>query len=52
MNWRATTRRLLPYLIVAAAGFLLAYLFVFAFVFPAGVVPDDGRVPAVAGLDF
>ena len=52
VNWRAATRRLLPYLIVSAAGFLLAYLVVFAFVFPSGVVPDDGRVPAVAGLDF
>jgi serine/threonine-protein kinase len=52
VNWRAATRRLLPYLIVSAAGFLLAYVVVFAFVFPSGVVPDDGRVPAVTGLDF
>lgn len=52
VNWRASTRRLLPYLIVSATGFLLAYLVVFVFVFPSNVVPDDGRVPAVAGLDF
>ena len=52
MNWRATTRRLLPYLIVSAAGFLVAYLVVFAVVFPSGVVPDDGRVPAVVGLNW
>ena len=51
MNWRATTRRLLPYLVASAAGFLLAYLVVFAFVFPAGAAADDGRAPAVAGLD-
>ena len=52
MNWRATTRRLLPYLIVSAAGFLLAYLYVFVFVFPSRIVPDDGRVPSVVGFDF
>jgi serine/threonine-protein kinase len=52
VNWRATTRRLLPYLIVSAAGFLLAYLVVFFFVFPSRVVPDDGRVPTVVGLDY
>lgn len=52
MNWRAATRRLLPYLIVSAAGFLLAYLVVFVFVFPSRVVPDEGRVPAVVGFDY
>lgn len=51
MNWRATTRRLLPYVIVSAAGFLCAYLVVFFFVFPTRVVPDEGRVPAVIGLE-
>ena len=52
MNWRAATRRLLPYFVAGAAGFLLAYLVVFAFVFPSGVVADDGRVPSVTGLDY
>jgi serine/threonine-protein kinase len=52
VNWRASTRRLLPYLIVSAAGFLLAYLVVFVFVFPSRLVPDEGRVPAVVGFDY
>lgn len=52
MNWRATTRRLLPYLVVAAGGFLLAYLIVAFFIFPAGVVPDDAVVPNVTGMLF
>ena len=52
LNWRTATRRLLPYMIAAAAGFLLAYLVVFLFVFPDRVVPDDGSVPGVVGLDY
>ncbi len=52
MNWRATSRRLLPYALVAAGGFLLAYLFVAFFVFPPQIVPDDAKVPQVVGLLF
>jgi serine/threonine-protein kinase len=33
-------------------GFLLAYLIVAFFVFPAGVIPQDVRVPNVIGLSF
>jgi len=50
MRWRARTRRLLPYLLAAAAGFLFAYLLVFFFVFPTSLVPDDAKVPNVVGL--
>lgn len=50
LRWRALTRRLLPYAIVAVGGFLLAYLFVFFFVFPSDLVPTVGRVPNVVGL--
>lgn len=50
MNWRATSRRLLPYALVAAGGFLLAYLFVAFFVFPPQIIPDDVKVPQVVGL--
>lgn len=51
MSWRTRTRRLLPYLIVAAAGFLAAYLVVFFFVFPtSALVPNDATVPNVVGL--
>ena len=50
MNWRATSRRLLPYAVVAAGGFLLAYLIVAFVVFPPQLVPDDAKVPQVVGL--
>lgn len=52
MNWRATSRRLLPYALVAAGGFLLAYLVVAFFIFPPQLVPDDAKVPQVVGLLF
>ena len=50
MNWRATSRRLLPYALVAAGGFLLAYLFVAFAIFPPQIIPDDVKVPQVVGL--
>ena len=50
MNWRATSRRLLPYALVAAGGFLLAYLFVAFLIFPPQIIPDDAKVPQVVGL--
>jgi serine/threonine-protein kinase len=50
VNWRATSRRLLPYTLVAAGGFLLAYLFVAFVIFPPQIIPDDGKVPQVVGL--
>lgn len=52
MNWRASSRRLLPYALVAAAGFLLAYLVVAFLVFPPEIVPDDAKVPQVVGLMY
>jgi beta-lactam-binding protein with PASTA domain len=50
VNWRATSRRLLPYALVAAGGFLLAYLFVAFLIFPPQIIPDDAKVPQVVGL--
>ena len=50
MNWRATSRRLLPSALVAAGGFLLAYLLVAFVVFPPQIIPDDVKVPQVVGL--
>jgi serine/threonine-protein kinase len=52
MSVRAWPRRALPYLIVAVGGFLIAYLAIFLFAFPAEVVPDDGILPNVVGLTF
>ena len=52
MNWRTTTRRLLPYLITAAVGFLAAYLYVFFFVFPSDLLPNDAKVANVVGLTY
>lgn len=52
MTWRGGLRRLLPYVIALSSGFLLAYLVVAFFVFPAGVIPKDIRVPNVIGLGY
>ena len=50
MNWRASSRRLLPYVMVSAGGFLLAYLLVAFIVFPPQLLPDDAKIPQVVGL--
>jgi serine/threonine-protein kinase len=52
VNARALSKRAFPYLVVAAGGFLIAYLLLFFFAFPADVLPDDGRVPRVVGKSF
>lgn len=52
MSWRAASRRLFLYAVVAAGGFLLAYLFVAFVVFPPELVPDDAKVPQVVGLMY
>lgn len=52
MSWRPRARRLLPYLIASASGFLIAYLVVFFFIFPAGLIPDEAAVPDVTGLTY
>lgn len=52
MTWRGRLRRLLPYVVALGGGFLLAYLVVAFFVFPAGVIPQDIRVPNVIGLTY
>ncbi len=52
MTWRALPRRAFPYLIAAVGGFLIAYVAVFLFAFPAEVLPDDGILPNVVGKTF
>lgn len=52
MKWRAASRHLLLYFLVAAGGFLLAYLVVAFVVFPPEIVPDDAKVPQVVGLMY
>jgi eukaryotic-like serine/threonine-protein kinase len=52
VSWRAASRRLFLYAVVAAGGFLLAYLFVAFVVFPPELVPDDAKVPQVVGLMY
>lgn len=52
MNARALSKRAFPYLIVSVGGFLLAYVLLFLFAFPADVLPDDGRIPRVVGMSF
>jgi beta-lactam-binding protein with PASTA domain len=48
--WRTRARRVLPYLAVGGAGFLLAYLGVYFFVFPTRLVPNDRPIPDVVGM--
>lgn len=52
MSWRGATRRLVPYVVAMAGGFMLAYLVVAFVIFPSGVVPRDEEVPSVVGLLF
>ena len=52
MKARALPKRAFPYLIVSVGGFLIAYVLLFLFAFPADVLPDDGRVPRVVGKTF
>ena len=52
MSWRGRTRGAIPWLVALGGGFLLAYLIVAFFVFPAGVIPQDVRVPNVIGLPY
>lgn len=52
MNGRALGRRAFPYLLVSVFGFLLAYVLLFLFAFPAEVLPDDGKIPNVVGTQF
>jgi beta-lactam-binding protein with PASTA domain len=52
MNWRALPRRAFPYLIAMVGGFLISYVAVFLFAFPAEVLPDEGILPNVVGKTF
>lgn len=53
MNWRGSMRRAFAYLVVAVAGFMLAYLAAAFVVFPSGgVISEDSRIPAVTGLPY
>ena len=52
MNWRAAPRRAFPYLIALVGGFLISYVAVFLFAFPAEVLPDDGILPNVVGKTY
>jgi beta-lactam-binding protein with PASTA domain len=40
----------LPYAAAIIGGFLVAYLIVAFFIFPAGVIPGNAKVPNVTGL--
>lgn len=52
MSWRGGLRRMFPYVIALFGGFLLAYLIVAFFLFPAGVIPQDVKIPNVTGLSY
>jgi serine/threonine-protein kinase len=52
MSWRTSVRTSLVYLLAIIGGFAAAYLIVAFFVFPAGIIPKDVKVPNVSGLMF
>jgi beta-lactam-binding protein with PASTA domain len=49
---RGSARRSIPYLVAIISGFLLAYLIVAFFIFPAHLVTSDTKVPNVVGQPF
>jgi eukaryotic-like serine/threonine-protein kinase len=52
VRWRGRARQALPFVIAATAGFVLSYLIVAFFVFPATIIPSDRKVPNVVGMAF
>lgn len=52
MSWGGRFRRLLPYVLALVSGFGLAYLVVAFLIFPAGVIPQEVRMPNVIGLSY
>lgn len=52
MTLRGSARRSIPYLVAILSGFLLAYLIVAFFIFPAQLVTTDTKVPNVVGQTF
>ena len=52
MRWRGRARQALPYVIAATAGFVLSYLIVAFFVFPATIIQSDRKVPNVVGMAY
>ena len=52
MRWRSGARRAIPYVVAATAGFVLSYLIVAFFVFPATIIPSDRKVPNVVGMTY
>ena len=52
MSLRGRSRRALPYLIAATAGFLISYLIVAFVIFPAEIIPDDAVIPNVVNTSF
>jgi beta-lactam-binding protein with PASTA domain len=49
---RGSARRSIPYLVAIMSGFLLAYLIVAFFLFPAHLVTSDTKVPNVVGQTY
>ena len=52
MTLRGSARRSLPYLVAIMSGFLVAYLLVALFIFPAHLVTSDTKVPNVVGQTY
>lgn len=52
MKGRGRARRGIPYVVAATGGFLLAYLIVALFIFPAKLISSDQPVPNVTGIGY
>lgn len=52
MRWRGTARRTIPFVVAATGGFLVAYVIVALFIFPAKLVSSDVPVPNVTGIGY
>ncbi|HEV7705568.1 MAG TPA: PASTA domain-containing protein [Gemmatimonadaceae bacterium] len=52
MTLRGSARRSIPYLVAIMSGFLVAYLLVAFFIFPAHLVTTDTKVPNVVGQTY
>ena len=50
MRGRAALRRALPYIVAGVTGFAIAWLLVALVIFPADIVPQEGKVPDVVGM--
>jgi serine/threonine-protein kinase len=52
VNLPLAARRALPFVIIALAGFFVAYMVIVLFVFPSKLITNDNKLPNVMGLRY